>query len=272
MSIDHKDLIGLLETAVVAARAAGQLAMENINYAKAYAKTPSEIVTDCDLRCQQLIIDTIKQNFSDHGFIGEEGNAGKIFKQAPRGDSDIWWVIDPIDGTNNFARKILNFAVSIAAVQNGRPILGVIFEPSTESMFTVVKDGSPRFNDRSIQVSDGDLDIFETIGIESIFTDGVPAWIPALMTKLRCRSLGTTAMHLAYVAKGSFVGTICNKPKLWDIAAGTILVESAGGIVSDWQGNAVWPVDMNEYQGRTFETLAANKNVHKKLIEIINAK
>ena len=272
MSIDHKDLKRLLETAVIAARAAGQRAMEDINGAKAYAKTPSEIVTDCDVRCQQIIIDTIKQNFNDHGFIGEEGNAGKIFKQAPRGDSDIWWVIDPIDGTNNFTHKILNFAVSIAAIQNGRPILGVIFEPSTQSMFTVVKDGCPRFNDSGIQTSDSDLDIFENVGIESIFTQGVPAWIPVLMGKLRCRALGTTAMHLAYVAKGSFVGTICNKPKLWDIAAGAILVESAGGIVSNWQGNPVWPIDMNNYQGQTFETLAANKKVHRKLIDIINAK
>lgn len=272
MSIDHKDLNAMLETAVVAARAAGQRAMEEINYAKAYAKTPSEIVTDCDSRCQQIIIDTIKQNFPDHGFIGEEGDAGKIFKQSPRGSSDIWWVIDPIDGTNNFAHKILNFCVSIAAVQNGRPILGVVFEPSTDSMFTVVKDGSARFNDTSVRASDGDIEIFESIGIESIFTQGVPSWITALLTKLRCRAIGTTALHLAYVAKGSFVGTICNKPKLWDIAAGAILVEAAGGIVSDWRGNPLWPVDMNKYEGQTFETLAANKKVHKKLIDIINAK
>lgn len=272
MSIDHKDLKTLLEIAVAAARAAGQRAMEDINYAKAYAKTPFEIVTDCDGRCQQIIIDTIKQNFSDHGFIGEEGNAGKIFKQAPRGDSDIWWVIDPIDGTNNFSHKILNFAVSIAAIQNGRPVLGVIFEPSTDSMFTAVKDSSPRFNDRSIQVSDSDIEIFESIGIESFFTQGTPAWIGVLMSKLRCRALGTTAMHLAYVAKGSFIGTICNKPKLWDIAAGAILVESAGGIVSDWQGNAIWPVDMNNYQGQPIEMLATNKKIHKKLIDIIAIK
>jgi myo-inositol-1(or 4)-monophosphatase len=272
VSIDHKDLNALLETAVVAARAAGQLAMENINSAKAYAKTPSEIVTDCDIRCQQIIIDTIKQNFSAHGFIGEEGIAGKIFKQAPHSDGDIWWVIDPIDGTNNFAHKILNFCVSIAAIQNGRPILGVIFEPSTDSMFTVVKDSSPRFNDRSIQVSDSDLDIFESIGIESFFSQGVPAWIPVLMSKLRCRALGTTALHLAYVAKGSFIGTICHKPKLWDIAAGAILVESAGGVVSDWQGNPVWPVDMNKYEGQTIEIIAANKKIHQKLIDIITGK
>ena len=272
MPIDHKDLSSLLEVAVVAARAAGQRALEDINYVKAFAKSPSELVTDSDIRCQQIIIDTIKQNFSDHGFIGEEGKDGCLFKQSPRGDSDIWWVIDPIDGTNNFAHRIMNFAVSIAAIHNGRPVLGVIFEPSTDSMFTVIKDSSPRFNDRSIQASDSDLDIFETVGIESIFIEGVPPWISSLMTKLRCRALGTTAMHLAYVAKGSFVGTICNKPKLWDIAAGAILIESAGGIVTDWQGNAIWPVDMKNYQGQTIETIAANKKVHKKLIDIIAGK
>jgi myo-inositol-1(or 4)-monophosphatase len=273
MSIDHKNLKKvMLETAVAAARAAGRRAMEDINHAKAYAKTPSEIVTDCDLCCQQIIIDTIKQNFSGHGFIGEEGSEGKIFKQPPHGGSDIWWVIDPIDGTNNFAHKIMNFCVSIAAIQNGKPILGVIFEPSTDSMFTVVKDGFPVFNNTSIQTSDSDIEIFESIGIESIFTRGVPPWIGVLMSKLRCRALGTTAMHLAYVAKGSFIGTICHKPKLWDIAAGAILVESAGGVVSDWQGSPIWPIDMNKYDGQTFETLAANKKVHRKLIDIIAGK
>ena len=86
MSLDHKDLSFLLETAVVAARLAGQRAMEEINYIKAVPKSESELVTDTDLRCQQIIIDTIKQNFSDHGIIAEEGKSGAIFKQPPRGD------------------------------------------------------------------------------------------------------------------------------------------------------------------------------------------
>jgi len=87
---------------------------------------------------------------------------------------------------------------------------------------------------------------------------------------LRCRGLGTTAMHLAYVAKGSFVAAIIGRPKLWDIAAGAFLVETAGGIASDWQGKPLWPIDVNNYNGQAIKTLAANEKVHKKMIEILN--
>lgn len=270
MPLDNKDLSSLLEVAVVAARAAGQRAMEEINYVKASRKSSSELVTEADVRCQQIIIDTIKRNFSDHGFVGEEGTGGKIFKQSPRGDNNIWWVIDPIDGTNNFVHRILNFAVSIGVINEGKPALGVIFDPCTESIFTAAGNTPAQLNNTRIEVNDSDLSIFESIGIESIFTDGVPNWVGILMSRLRCRSLGTMAMHLAYVASGSFVAGLCNKPKLWDIAAGAFLVETAGGIVTDWKGNPIWPVDMNNYTGQAIQILAANKKVHKKLIEIIN--
>lgn len=270
MSLDHKDLSIFLEVAVVAARLAGQRALEEINYTKAFPKNASELVTDCDLHCQQIIIDTIRQNFSDHGIIAEEGKAGSIFKQSPRGDNGIWWVIDPIDGTNNFAHRILNFAVSIAVVSEGCPVLGVIFEPAADSMFTAVKDSPAQYNGTKISANENDLTVFETIGIESLYTDGVPNWIVHLLRTLRCRSLGSTALHLAYVAKGSFVAAIIEKPKLWDIAAGAFLVESAGAVVTDWQGKAIWPVDMNNYTGQAVKTLAANKKTHKKLVDLIN--
>jgi myo-inositol-1(or 4)-monophosphatase len=272
MALDHKDLSNLLEVAVVAARLAGQRAMEEINYIKAVPKNASELVTDTDVRCQKIIIDTIKQNYSDHGVIAEEGSAGKLFKQPPRDDKDIWWVIDPIDGTNNFTHRILNFAVSIAVVSEGHPVLGVIFEPATDSIFTAAGDAPPQYNTRRIEANQNDLEVFQTIGVESLFTDGVPDWLAFLFKTLRCRGLGTTALHLAYVAKGSFVAAIIEKPKLWDIAAGAFLAQSAGAIVSDWTGKPLWPVDMNAYNGEPIKTLAANKKVHKKLIDIIAAR
>ena len=272
MAIDNKDLSRFLETAVVAARLAGQHAMEEINYIKATPKTGNELVTEADVRCQKIITDTIMQNFPGHGIIAEEGKEGKLFKQTPRGDEDIWWVIDPIDGTNNFANRILNFAVSIGIIHKGRPIVGVVFEPATESMFTAAGDAPPQCNTIRIQANDKDIGVFQTIGIESLYTDGVPSWINYLMKTLRCRGLGTTAMHLAYVAKGSFIAGIMNKPKLWDIAAGAFLAEAAGAVVTDWQGKPIWPVDMNSYNGQPFNVLAANKKVHKKLVDIIAAK
>ncbi|MGA2915868.1 MAG: inositol monophosphatase [Sedimentisphaerales bacterium] len=270
--LDNKDLSFLLETAVVAARLAGQRAMEEINYVKAVQKGPSDLVTETDVRCQQIIIDTIKQNYSDHGFLAEEGKNNNLFKQPPRADSNIWWIIDPIDGTNNFAHKILSFAVSIGVISDGRPVLGVIYDPSTDSMFTAAGDSPPQYNTRRIEASMGDLNIFETVGVESLYSDGVPNWLTFLLKTLRCRSLGTTALHLAYVAKGSFIAAIMDKPRLWDITAGAFLAQSAGAIVTDWEGKPLWPVDMQNYTGRPIATLAANKKVHKKLVDLIAEK
>jgi myo-inositol-1(or 4)-monophosphatase len=111
MVLEQRDLSRILETAIVAARLAGQRAMEEINYIKASVKNATELVTQADARCQQIIIDRIKENYPDHGFVAEEGDEGKIFKQPPRGAELLWWVIDPIDGTNNFAHRMLFFAI-----------------------------------------------------------------------------------------------------------------------------------------------------------------
>jgi myo-inositol-1(or 4)-monophosphatase len=176
MILESRDLRTMLETAIVAARLAGQRAMEDINYTKSSIKNNNEIVTQADIVCQQIIIDRIKETYPDHGFIAEEGQEGKIFKQPPRGSEKIWWAIDPIDGSNNYAKKILLFTVSIAAMYEGQPIVAVIFEPATESMYSAVKDGDAQLNDRTILASDDTINKFASISIDSHFDGGVPNW------------------------------------------------------------------------------------------------
>jgi len=246
--------------------------MEDLEYIKVSVKNDEELVTQADSECQQLIIERIKQTYPDHGFIAEEGPQGKIFKQPPRGTEPIWWVIDPIDGTNNYAHRMLFFTVSIAAMSEGSPIVGVVFEPATDSMFTAVKDGYTQLNGRRIQVNDDGIGPFTSIGLDSHFDEGVPHWACEVMQKTRFRNLGSTALQLAYVAKAGLVGTIITRPKLWDIAAGAILAESAGAIVTDWKGEKIFPVDLNSYNGGTFQTLAANKKTHPQLMELLNPK
>ncbi len=136
MAVEQKDLRSMLETAVVAARLAGQRAMEAIDYVKVSVKNSTELVTEADRQCQEIILDRVKENYPDHGFIAEEGEEGRIFKQNPRGKDAFWWIVDPIDGTNNFAHRMLFFTVSIAVMHEGEPIVGVIFEPATDSMYT----------------------------------------------------------------------------------------------------------------------------------------
>ncbi|MEJ2648711.1 MAG: inositol monophosphatase [Sedimentisphaerales bacterium] len=273
MELDYGYLSRLLETAIVAARLAGQHAMEEINYIKTSLKSENELVTQADAACQKIIIDRIKETYPDHGFIAEEGREGKLFKQAPRGDEPVWWVIDPIDGTNNFAHGMLLFVVSVAAVYHGNPIAGVIFDPATESMYTAIKDGEAHLNGRRIQVSEEAMDRFSSAGLDSHLNteESMPEWACEIIRRTRYRNLGTTALQMAYVAKGSMIATIVNTPKLWDIAAGVVIVESAGGLVTDWRGEKIFPIDTDNYEGGTFNTIAANQKTHAEIIGMLNS-
>jgi myo-inositol-1(or 4)-monophosphatase len=266
--LEQKDLSQMLETAIVAARLAGQLAMEEMRHIKVSIKNNNEYVTQADARCQQVIIDRIKENYPDHGFIAEEGSQGRLFKQPPRAD-DFWWAIDPIDGTNNFVHRMLLFTVSIGLIYKGEPVVGVIFDPATESMYTAAKGGEAQLNTRRITVSEDKINKFSSVGLDSSFDNGVPAWACEIMKRTRYRNLGTTALQLAYVAGGGLVATLVSSAKLWDIAAGSLIVESAGGVITDWKGGKIFPVDTNNYQGGEFNAIAANKRVHAEILQLL---
>ena len=268
MALSHSDISRILEVAVVAARLAGQRAMEEIKYVKSSVKNGTEIVTQADPICQQIIISRIKETYPDHGFIAEEGSQGKLFKQLPRAAQPIWWVIDPIDGTNNFAHGLLSFAVSIAAMYEGKPIVGVIFDPATDSMFTVAQGTDPQLNASKISTSDEAITKLASFGLDSHLPAELAKPVNAIMQQTRYRNLGTTALQFAYVASGGMIGTITTQAKLWDFAAGAMLVEAAGGIVTDMAGNTVFDTDVENYAGQGYNLLAANKKTHAELLKI----
>ncbi|MHC4754144.1 MAG: inositol monophosphatase family protein [Planctomycetota bacterium] len=271
MALPQRDLRQMLETAIVAARLAGQRAMEELSYIKTSVKSNDELVTQADSVCQEIIINRIKETYPDHGFIAEEGTDGTIFKQSPRTAEHFWWIIDPIDGTNNFANRMLCFSVSIAVMYEGEPIVAVVFEPPTDSMFTAVKGDDAKLNGRKITAGEEIINKFASIGLDSHFDPDVPNWACEIIKKTRYRNLGSTAMHLAYVAKGSLIGTVVNRPKLWDIAAGALLIEAAGGIISDWQGQKIFPTDPDKYKGEQLQVMAANKKVHSELVQMLKS-
>ena len=272
MVLEQQDLSQMLETAIVAARLAGQRAMEEIDFVKSPQKKASgELVTQADTRCQQIIIGRIKETYPDHGFVAEEGDQGRLFKQPPRGAEPIWWAIDPIDGTNNFAHRIPVFTISIAAMHKGEPVAGVIFEPATDSMYTAVKGGEPQLNGRRIAASQEAMDEFSSVGMDSHFGSPVPRWASEIMVGTRFRCLGSTALQFAYVAKGSFIATVHTSPKLWDVAAGTLIAEMAGAVVSDWQGGRIFPVDVDAYEGQRWQIMAANKKVHGQILKLLKS-
>ena len=117
------------------------------------------------------------------------------------------------------------------------------------------------------------MDRFSSVGLDSHLDKGenLPGWAREIIKRTRYRNIGTTALQLACVAKGSMVATITDTPKLWDIAAGAIIVESAGGIVTNWRGEKIFPVNTDNYEGGTFQTIAANQKTHAELTGMLNS-
>ena len=272
MGLEQKDLSRMLETAIVAARLAGQRAMEEINYLKVSVKGGTELVTQADMRCQEIIIDRIKETYPDHGFIAEEGEDGNLLSIPPQSEKRIWWVIDPIDGTNNFANGILCFSVSIAAMLDGVPVLGVIFEPATDAMYTAALSTDALLNGSRITINDDPIGPFANFGVDGHPHPLVDAGKEKIMSQTRYRCLGSTAIHMAYVAKGAMIGMVTPAAKLWYIAAGVILVERAGGIVTDIQGNSLLGLDLAHYNAEQFQTLATNQEIHTQVLGIFAEK
>lgn len=268
MTLSNTELSRMLEAAVVAGRLAGQRAMEELRYIARSVKNGTELVTQADPICQKIIIDRIRENYPDHGFLAEEGPDGKPLKWAPRGEEAIWWVIDPIDGTNNYANGLLCFSVSIAAYYEGRPIVAVIFDPATESMFTAVQDGDAQLNTVRISVNDDKIDKFAQFGIDSTPHHLTADAVGKLFGRCRIRCLGSTALHLAYVARGSLIGAVTTSGRLWDIAAGMLLIERAGGKITDLNGNPIGPIDPAQDDGKHYPLLAAAPKTQAELLNL----
>ena len=272
MTIPHTDLSRMLETGVVAARLAGQRAMEELRYTHRDIKNGNELVTQADPICQKIIIDRIRETYPEHGFIAEEGKNGNLLSIPPRSGTPIWWVIDPIDGTNNFANGMLCFSVSIAAMLEGKPILGVIFEPATDSMYTAAIDMDAQLNSSRITVNESKIDRFASFGVDSHPLASIETGKQKIMTHTRFRCLGSTALHMAYVAKGAMIGTLIPSAKLWDIAAGIVIIERAGGIVTDTTGKPLSTINLENYNAELIPILATNQIIHPQVLELLTEK
>ena len=264
------DLQTLLAKAESAARLAGKEALAQMGSTQTSLKNKHELVTEADKRCQQIIVETLSKAFPQHGFVGEEGDGGRLFKQSPSGMEDLWWIIDPIDGTNNYAVGIPQFSVSIGALFEGKPVIGVVYDPSTRDLFTGTAAGDSQANGRRCQVRDQGLDRFANLALDSHFGPTLPPWLPEVIVRSRFRNVGSTALHLAYVAKGGYCGMIGSTPKLWDLAAGALLAENAGAIVTDWHNQPLWPFDVGAYEGTPLPCVMATPRVHRELMDLMS--
>lgn len=226
----NSDLPELLLLASEAARAAGGLIRANFGEVlKVDALEHHDIKLELDRRSQLLIESILLSRHPEYAIYGEEGISG-----AP--DAENQWIIDPIDGTVNFFYGVPHFCVSIALRRGGEIVLGVIYDPMRDELWTGVRGGQALLDGQPIRVS-ARTELSEailTVGFSkspaSIET-GLPVFSRLVRSVKKCRMMGSAALDVAYVACGRLDAYIESKISLWDIAAGVLLVELAGGKV-----------------------------------------
>ena len=262
-------LENILKLAQQAARLAGDHARSGIGSARISIKGADQIVTQLDEECQEIIIRHIRDHYPDHGLIGEEGPNGQLLKHPPTDGNNIWWVIDPIDGTRNFAHGTTNYAVSIGVIEDGIPVAGAIYDPSTDQMFTARLGGPAQCNGQTIHCRDETLHKNSQIAFSgNILSELGPASLAELMDKHVLINLGSAALHYAYVALGAYSGAFGWNIRLWDIAAGIVICQCAGAEIKDMQNKPRLPLDCHAYQGEALPILIAAGPTQNQLRQI----
>jgi myo-inositol-1(or 4)-monophosphatase len=219
-----------LNAAVEAARAAGELLRRDFQKPlRVNSSEAHDIKLEIDVRTQELITQSLLKKFPEHALYGEEGIVGDQ-------KSDHQWVVDPLDGTVNYFYGVPHFCVSIALRFMGEIIVGVIYDPMREEIWATQKGGRATLNGKPFRVSER-ADLAEAVISVGLSKTGVTiaAGLPLLQEMVhrarKCRLMGSAALDMAYVACGRFDAYIEQGISLWDIAAGWILVENAGGTV-----------------------------------------
>jgi myo-inositol-1(or 4)-monophosphatase len=255
------DLVKFLTVAWDAANVAGEIIREKWQQPKTIDyKGSVDLVTSLDRETEQKIVKLIRRNFTNHAILAEEETdvEGK--------DTEYRWIIDPLDGTTNFAHSYPQVSISIALEQSGQVILGLVYDPLRRECFRAIKDRGATLNGKPIRTSVvTELD-------KALLATGFPydrrekadfylTFFKAFLT--RCQGIrrnGSAALDLCYVACGRLDGFWELMLKPWDVAAGALIVAEAGGALSDFSGNnfSIW--------GN--ETLASNSIIHREMVQI----
>ena len=223
-------MTAFFDTAIRAAREAGELLRKNFGSTLDVADfLAHDIKLDLDVRSQDLITRILLDSFPDHAIYGEEGIAGN---QA----SEYQWIVDPIDGTVNYFYNIPHFCVSIALRRGEKIIVGVILDPMRNELWAAREDGPATLNGLPCSVSKRAKlsDAMLSVGFSKTkvtIDSGLPLLEKMVHRARKCRMMGSAALDMAYVACGRLDAYIEQAVSLWDIAAGKLLVEKAGGRV-----------------------------------------
>ena len=231
----------MLTTAVKAARRAGTIinrGARDLDLLTVTAKGPKDFVSEIDKGAEAAIVETLLSAYPDHAILAEEGT-----KKGDNAEADYVWIIDPLDGTTNFLHGFPQYCVSIALAHKGQVQQGVIYDPVRNDLFTASRGRGAFLNDRRIRVSKRVhlRDCLIGTGFpfrDGSFLDSYLAMMKAMITQTAgLRRPGAAALDLAYVAAGFYDGFWEVGLNPWDVAAGSLLVLEAGGLIGDLAGD-----------------------------------
>ena len=209
------------------------------------SKGPSDFVTNSDKKVEKILIEELTKSRNTFSIISEE------IGEVKNSDKDNYWIIDPIDGTSNFLHGIPHFSISIALKSNKEIVSGLVFDPIKNEMFYGEKNNGAYFNNQRIRVSKKkNLD-------ECLFATGGKNEI---LNSLNVRKTGSAALDMAYVGAGRYDGYFQKNLNIWDIAAGIIIVNEAGGKINN----------INYSSKEVIKILAGSNSVYDKMIEHLN--
>ena len=229
-----------LTIAVKAARRAGNIinrAARDLDRLTVTAKGPKDFVSEVDRAAEAAIVETLLDTYPDHAILAEEGTA-----KGANADAENLWIIDPLDGTTNFLHGFPQYCVSIALAQKGQVTQGVVYDPVRNDLFTATRGRGAFLNDRRIRVSRRAHLRDCLIGTGFPFRDGsyLDTYLRMMKTMIEhtagLRRPGAAALDLAYVAAGFYDGFWEVGLNPWDVAAGSLLVLEAGGLIGDLSG------------------------------------
>ena len=261
-----KSTESLLSAATTAARLGGEVLMRHLRdgveiRSKDHADAKTyDLVSDADIESEKTIENFLRREFPDHALLGEENLQAET-------DSPDLWIIDPLDGTNNYAHGVLQFAVSIAYYHQGNPIVAAVFNPARDEMYTATSGGGAFLNDQPIKVSQAKRLDQSLIGCGFYYDRGemMRKTLDAVESFFQqdihgIRRFGSASLDLCHVAAGQFGGYFEYNLSPWDFAAGTLIVSEAGGKVSCAKGD---PLKIQKTS-----ILASNELLHSSMLSI----
>jgi len=249
-----------LQVAILAAQKAGEVLLANFHSDKqAKRKSKGNLVTQIDLLAEKAVMEVLRQEYPDHKILSEETNS----------TTDIvgyTWIVDPLDGTNNYVYGLPFFCTNVALARDEEILVGVTYAPMTRELFRAEKGKGAYLNDSPIHVSDVSSLEAAMVGFDLGYDDQQAGEMLSvaikLWDKIHCmRLIGSSALGLAYVAAGRISLYYHRFIYPWDIAPGLLLVQEAGGTVTDWQGN---PATLHNSQ-----IIASNNKLHNAFTEFI---